>query len=173
MSSEPKSPSGLLQGWDRRALKAVDAHYESARFYVRTNTAIGIPTVILAAVICTLAFATVGKTVALWVQMAIGFLALIQAVLAALHTWLRHSELAEKHRQAGARYAAIRRYIEQLRTFGATVTSEMVTQIRESLDTVAREAPSIPPRIWHRTQLAYKGHGTADGKVLSPDQKVT
>jgi len=24
----------------------------------------------------------------------------------------------------------------------------------------------VPPKVWRLTQLAYKGHGTADGKML-------
>ena len=171
MGNEPKSITELLQGWDRRALKGIDAHYETARHCVRMNSMIGLPTVALAATICALTFATIGKPTPLWVQMSIGFLALIQAVLAALHTWLRYAEFAEKHRQAGARYASIRRHIEQLLAFGPAIPSEMVSGIRESLDTIAREAPSIPARIWRRVQIAFKGHGTVGGTVLSPDAK--
>lgn len=41
-------------------------------------------------------------------------LGLAQTVLAALHTWLRPAELSERHRQAGGRYACVRRRIEQV-----------------------------------------------------------
>ena len=167
-NDETKNPTQLLVSWDRRALKALDAHYETARLYARMNSTIGIPTVILAAAISGLAFATVGSAVPLWVQLCIGFLALIQTVLASLHTWLRHSEVAEKHRQAGSRYAAIRRHIEELLSYD-NINQNQAAGIRQSLDTVSREAPSLPARIWRRTQMAYKGHGTAAGKILSPE----
>ena len=171
-NDETKTPSQLLTFWDRRALRALDAHYETARSYARMNSAIGIPTVILAATISALAFATVGSAVSLWVQLCIGFLALIQTILAALHTWLRHSEVAEKHRQAGSRYAAIRRHIEQLLSYNE-INQDQTSMIRESLDTVSREAPSLPAKIWRRTQIAYKGHGTADGKILNPEKETS
>jgi hypothetical protein len=165
-----KTTPEIMKSWDRRALKALDAHYESGRYYARMNSLIGIPTVVLAAAISALAFATVANGAPLWVQLLIGFLGLIQTVLASLHTWLRHSELAEKHRQAGARYAAIRRHIEQLSTGTETPGDRAVSAVRESIDAISREAPSIPAKIWLMTQTAYGGHGTAAGVVLSPEK---
>lgn len=172
MAKPPTTAEELLQGWDRRAQKAIDAHYESGRRFARRNAQLGIPSVVLAAAIATLAFATVGRTVSIGIQITIGFLASIQVVLSSLHTWLRHAELAEKHRQAGARYAAIRRHIEQVRVLGATDPTTLaaaITDIRDGIDDLGRESPSIPADIWSRTQQAFKGHGTADGKILSPD----
>ncbi len=165
-----KTTLEIMKSWDRRALKALDAHYESGRYYARMNSLIGIPTVALAAAISALAFATVANGAPLWVQLLIGFLGLIQTVLAALHTWLRHSELAEKHRQAGARYAAIRRHIEQISASTETPGEPAVSELRESLDAISREAPSIPAKIWLTTQKAYGGHGTAAGVVLAPEK---
>lgn len=166
MANKVKTPIEVLKAWDRRALKGVDAHYESSRLFVKVNTLIGVPTIILAAAVSALAFATVGKASPLWIQMTIGFFGLLQAILAALHTWLRHTEVAEKHRQAGARYAAIRRRIEEIVAFPELIQPSHLQEIRSSLDVIAREAPSVPPKVWRLTQLAYNGHGTADGKML-------
>ena len=172
MAKPPTTIDELLQGWDRRALKAVDAHYESGRRFAHRNAQLGIPSIVLAAVIATLAFATVGRSVPIWIQITIGLLASIQFVVSSLHTWLRHSELAEKHRQAGARYAAIRRHIEEVRILGAADSATQaaaIAEIRAGLDALGREAPRIPADIWRCTQQAYKGHGTAGGKILSPE----
>jgi len=170
MAKEATTPIELLQNWDHRALKALDAHYESARRYWRINKRIGIPTVVLATIIIGLAFSTVGRVMPLWVQMSIGFLSVAQAVLAALHTWLRYSEIADKHRLAGARYAAVRRKIEQVRVIDSEAMDQAtaITEIRNELDALGREAPSIPPKIWKLTQVAYRGHGTANGTILAP-----
>ena len=172
MAKQPTTTEELLRGWDRRALKAVDAHYESGRRFAYRNAQLGIPSIILAAIIATFAFANVGRSVPVYFQITIGSLAAIQFVIASLHTWLRHSELTEKHRQAAARYAAIRRHIEQVLVLGAddpATQAAAVTEIRGGIDALGREAPCIPADIWSRTQQAYNGHGTADGKILSPE----
>jgi hypothetical protein len=161
------TPQEVLESWDRRALKSIDAHYESGRYYARMNRVIGTPTVALAAAISALAFATAANGSPKWVQLLIGFLGLIQAVLASLHMWLRHAEVAESHRQAGARYAAIRRHIEQLSSTCEPPSAKAMDSIRESQDAIARQAPSISAAIWRRTQDAYGGHGTAGGRVLA------
>ena len=106
------------------------------------------------------------------IQITIGFLASVQFVFSSLHTWLRHAEIAEKHRQAGARYAAIRRHIEEVLILAATspaTQAAAITEIRNGIDALGREAPTIPADIWSRTQQAYKGHGTAGGNILTPE----
>jgi len=160
----------MLNSWERRVLKCVDAHYESERIFKRFNFLIGIPTIILAAIISAVSFYYIGKTVLLWVQMTVGFLGLFQFVLSALHTWLGYSELAIRHHKAGSDYAALRRRIEQLKNLPAYITEDSITEVRESIDKLSKEAPTIPGRVWKKTQIAFRGHGTADGDVLIPDQ---
>ena len=163
---KPNSTEELLSKWERRVLKAIDAHYESSRHYSGWNSKLGVPSVILSIVVCGLAFSTVAGPTPLLVQMTIGFLAIIQTVLASLHTWRRDSETSDKHRMAAAQYASIRRQIEQLRNSDVPASEQVLSEIRAQLDTLGTGAPTVPPAIWERTQVAYGGSGTAAGKVL-------
>lgn len=162
----PESIQELLIIWDRRVLKAADAHYECARHFSGWNVRLGVPTVILAAIVCGLAFATVAGSMSFWVQTTIGFLAVIQTVLSSLHTWRRDSEVSEKHRLAAAQYAAIRRHIEQLRVSGGVPSEAALSEVRTQIDSLSSSAPTIPPLIWKRTQFAFGGYGTAGGAIL-------
>jgi hypothetical protein len=85
------------------------------------------------------------------------------------HMWLRHAEASERHRQAAARYAAIRRHIEQLPSTFEPTNAKVVYSILESIGANVRKAPSTPAAVWRRTQDAYGGHGTAGGRILSPE----
>ena len=161
----------MLNAWERRTLKALDAHYDSERIFRRSNSLIGIPSVASGVVISALSFYFIGKQVSIWAQLTVGFLGLIQVVLATLHTWLRHNELADKHHMAGNNYAAIRRHIEQLITQPTKITEDSVSEIRKRIDELSKEAPTIPGRVWRKTQIAYRGHGTADGRILPTDER--
>lgn len=163
---KPISKEDILPKWERRVLKAIDAHYESARHFAAWNVKLGVPSVILSIIVCGLAFSTVAGPTPLRVQVTIGILAIIQTVLASLHTWRRDSETSDKHRLAAAQYASIRRQIEQVRNSELPASEQVLSDIRTQLDTLGTGSPSIPPPIWKRTQIAYSGNGTAGGKIL-------
>ena len=64
-----------------------------------------------------------------WLQISVGLLSVASAVLGALQTFLRYSELAEKHRVAGTHYANLRHRIELL----AAMPLEHKDKLREAL----------------------------------------
>ena len=127
------------------------------------------PASILAAVIATIAFAFIGSSRE-WISVLIGVLGTIQLVLSALHTWFRHAEIAEKHRQAGARYSAIRRQIEQTRAFGEAgggIQPSIVNEIRNEIDTLSTESPNVPADIWQRAAKAHHSEVKAGSELLA------
>jgi hypothetical protein len=38
----------------------------------------------------------------------------------------------------------------------------------DELDRISKSVPEPDGKIWTKTQEAYGGHGTVDGKILSP-----
>lgn len=75
------------------------------------------------------------------------------AVSAALQTFLRYAERAEKHRAAGARYGAVRRRLEAIFAGDADARDgHYLTAIRDELDRLAEDSPNVPPRVFYRTQ---------------------
>lgn len=156
----------LLSSWKRRTLKGIDSHYASERYYKKINKMFGIPTIILAVIITSVSFVFIGKEIPLWGQLVVGFASLFQVVLASLHTWLKYSETAQNHHEAGSDYASARRQIELLETDLDNVTREQLNDIAKQLADISKRSPVAPGRIWKLTQEAYGGHGTADGEIL-------
>ncbi|WP_414896029.1 SLATT domain-containing protein [Pseudomonas chlororaphis] len=64
-----------------------------------------------------------------WWQLGVGAMSVLAAVMTALQTTLRYQELAEKHREAGARYNALGREIELLLSY-SDLDLNVVSEIR-------------------------------------------
>lgn len=91
------------------------------------------------------------------VRITIGIISVAAAVLASLQTFLRLSERAEKHRAVAARVGSIRREIEQLLATEATQTTlaqDRLDRLREQINKLAEDAPSVSDRIWERAKRA-------------------
>src|SRR5919197_2648456 len=107
----------LLKDWRQRMAAASEAHYKLASGLRRKNLMLGIPVVICSSVVGTSLFATLTDPKAAippTFKIAIGSISLVAAILAALQTFLRFGERAEKHVVAADWYAAVRRDIDQL-----------------------------------------------------------
>ena len=76
-----------------------------------------------------------------------GLCSVLAALLAGLQTFLGYSERSEKHRMAGARYGALRREMDVLRTSPDLVDSNMLDSIRAKMDALALESPLVSNRI--------------------------
>ena len=152
----------LLSSWKRRALKGIDSHYASERYYKKLNKMFGIPTIILATIITSISFVFIGKEVPLWGQLVVGIGSIFQVVLTSLHTWLKYSETAQIHHDAGSDYASVRRKIELLEADLDNVTKEQLDNIANQLSEISKKSPVAPGGIWRLTKEAYEGHGTAD-----------
>ncbi|MBX7134799.1 MAG: SLATT domain-containing protein [Fimbriimonadaceae bacterium] len=141
----------LLKIWNRRAVIALDAHYDGARYYGRRNNLVGIPATIFATIVGSSVFATLEKEIRLEFQIAVGVLSIAAAILTALQTFWAYSEKAEKHRLTGARYGAIARELEHLLALPSdtrTANPETLTVLRRRLDGISEEAPRLPEKLW-------------------------
>jgi hypothetical protein len=113
--AEANQKQTLLKQWWYRANINQQAHYLAGLRFAWLNRFLGIPTVILTAIVGTAVFAslTEGQVSPEW-QIAAGLLSILATVLAALQTFLGYSERAANHRRASAEFGAIRREIEQV-----------------------------------------------------------
>jgi len=145
-----ESLKSLIYEWGRRNLVALEAHYDAARFFSRRNYWIGIPAIIFAAIVGTSVFATLEREVDIYIKLIVGMISIIAAVLSALQTFLKYSDRADRHRRTGARYAAIKREIEQLLTWSEEdlrESSKSIDTLRMQIDELSIEAPEVPERI--------------------------
>ncbi|MBC3239530.1 DUF4231 domain-containing protein [Pseudomonas lurida] len=136
----------ILDEWYERTSIVAVGHYRAALRYSRQHFWITMPTVALSAVVGTAVFATLQQQPSFWLQFSVGSMSVIAAILTALQSTLRYQELAEKHRSAGAKYNAIGREIELLRTY-PEISTEKVEGLRIRIDTLAFESPHIPQAV--------------------------
>lgn len=146
----------LLRDWRKRLAAASEAHYRLASGLRRKNLWLGIPTVICSAVVGTSLFSTLeGPDVQVKLspkfRAAIGAMSLFAAVLAALQTFLRFGERAEKHVVAGDWYAAIRRDVDQLLALPHEARGrpkDCFDRVRKEMAKVGQQSPEIGDRLW-------------------------
>ena len=151
----------LLIEWHRRASTNKDAHYDAGKYFARLNQLLGIPVIVLSAIVGTSVFATLAQQVDLWIKIIIGVVNFSVAILGGLQTFFGYAERVEKHRLAGANYGAIARELEQVITTGKIEDeTEFLNKLRERMDTLSSESPEIPHEIWRRPDEWHKNNDT-------------
>jgi hypothetical protein len=91
-------------------------------------------------------------------RFAIGSISVAAAILAALQTFLRFGERAEKHVVAADWYAAVRRDIDQLLALSAKDRGTPKTcfdRIRKQMSKVGQHSPEIGDRLWKDMATRY------------------
>src|SRR6266481_6908548 len=108
----------LLRHWRFRVHRVQRGHYIAGRRYDRMHLVLGVPAVGLSAVVGTAIFSSLSAANpdVRW-TIVVGLLSIASVVLTALQTFLRYSELAERHKIAGARFADLKHRIELVAVF--------------------------------------------------------
>lgn len=132
----------LIEEWYKRVSVTQVAHYLSADHFGKRKYILGIPAIILATFAGTSVFATLSDQPNIYLQIAVGIASVAAAVLASLQTFMGYSEKAEKHRLAGAKYGALGRHLEIMRTQLDSIENEELIKVREKLDALAVESPN-------------------------------
>ena len=146
----------LLRHWRFRVHRVQTGHYEAGRRYDRLHLLLGIPAIIISAIVGTAVFASLAtdkhNPV---VTILVGLLSVAAAVLASLQTFLKYSELAERHKLAGARFADLKHKIELIAVFQPADVDALKSQLAEvegRWETVREESPNIPAKVWKRIE---------------------
>ncbi len=146
----------LLRTWARRARESQIAHYKSANRHRTKDRWLGVPAIILSTVVGTSVFATLQKEVGQDWRITLAMLSILAAVLMTLHTSLAYSGSSERHRLAGARYASVRRQIEETLASPSESRGDLakvLDSIRSTMDKLAEESPALPPGLWDEGTL--------------------
>jgi hypothetical protein len=153
----------LVTDWFRRVRESQKVNYEYGSILVRRNFYLGIPAVILSTIVGTAVFTSLSETATKpAVKIVVGLLSLVSAVLATLQTFLNLSDRAAKHKYAGARYGAIRRRLELLKTMPPTTSDDLqkeLASIKNEMDEIAAESPSVPSAMKDRIDKKLKSRG--------------
>lgn len=171
---DPENPEELVKGWVLHAAKARRKHEEAARRLDRLRYWIGVPAIVISAIVGASVIASLEAQFGVWVTIAVGLGAILASMLASLQTFLAHAERAEKHRAAGVEYkAAVRELEERLaerRPQGAMSCDDeelrhWVETMRQHLDALERKAPIVPEGIHQRVENKEFGHFKFEGKA--------
>jgi uncharacterized protein YdcH (DUF465 family) len=131
------------------------AHYIAWEKAARRNRWLGIPVVITSTIVGTAIFWSIQQEPALGWKILAGILSLLSATLAALQTTLKYSELAEKHKLAGAKYSKMRRRLDMFLLKIAFKKEEYRQDALQELEDInnefaqlAEDSPSLPDDIY-------------------------
>jgi hypothetical protein len=131
------------------------AHFLAWERYSRWNRFLGIPVVIMTALVGTAIFGTLQENPALHWRILAGGISILATVLAALQTYLNFAEQAEKHREAGGNYAEVRRKFNllaiEMSQKGTDFNDEAITILKEivaTLDEISKKSPAITDAIY-------------------------
>jgi hypothetical protein len=145
-----KTQADLLTEWYRRVAVTQYAHYLSADHFGARKYWLGVPAILLSTLVGTSVFATIEKQPDLWIRVAVGLASVAAALFASLQTFMGYAERAEKHRISGARYGALGRELEQMRSSGVEYAPETISDLRKRIDDLALEAPNNPLKIYRQ-----------------------
>ena len=141
----------LLKSWRQELDVMVRTHYEMSTRIRFLNYILGVPMILFAVVVAAYVFATINQESHFWLQLGMGLMAILAAILGALQTFLKYSEQAENHRNASARYQALLNGMDQSLAFPPQKEQELsdwCDKLRDRWDELNLEAPSVPRKLW-------------------------
>ena len=163
-----------LTNWHRRARDVQLSCYNSATWFDFWHFMIGAPLIVLTSAAATSYYKALVTQHRTFLGVPTEILGLLLPILAALQTFLKYGQRAEKFRTTAAKYGSIRREMEQGSSllFGNKQEAEkLMNSLRKELDTLAREAPEAPSIVWEWTQLIL-GLKKGKGSPLFPNTSV-
>lgn len=135
-------------------------HFECAKIYARRNLWFGVPTIIFSSAIGTTVIGSLEHSDDSYIRLLVGFMGIAAAVLASLQTFLNFSGRAEQHKAAAVKYGTLRREIEECLVScspDCPCPSDFCTNIRKRWDSVDMQSPTIPEKIFSKTEKTIKG----------------
>ena len=162
----------LMMDWFRRVRESQRAHYVCGTRYGNFNRLLGIPTIVLSAIVGTTVFSMLNQTASTRMKVMLGGLSVAAAVLASLQTFMSFGALADRHRLTASKCGAIRRKLEMLKTFPPGDEVELrrrFEEIEKDLDDLTEHAPHVPSRLRAsiNAELRRKEDRTVFGTGLS------
>jgi hypothetical protein len=136
--------SDLIAIWKPRVEVAQETHHAEAVKLTRWHYAIGVPTTLLTAVAgATLLAETDDPTI----QIVVGVVGLLAALLVGIQTFYSHAKRAEVHRSTSARLASIRNRLEIAQHYppeDEAAEEEFMINIQKELEELGEVMPVIP-----------------------------
>lgn len=149
----------LVETYCKTSILNRAAHYRAAKDATVKHYWLGIPSILISTAIGTSIFATLNNNPAEGFKMIVGSVSFLSAVLSSLQTFFKFSEVAEKHRVAGAAYGDIKRKLDILKLEYSIKDHpsqedalKELKRVSEKLGELAKESPNIPDRAFKQAK---------------------
>jgi len=161
----------LLHNWYRRIRIAQAGHYDDAGRLKRLHLLLGIPVVILSAIVGTGVFASLAEeNPSITLRIVLGITSILAAALASLQTFLNYAEQSARHLDAATKLSSLKKEIEAnlvLIPPDSEALDEFIKTVHMKWDTVTTEAPLL-------SEKAFSGNfkkmgGDKAFPVMNPD----
>jgi hypothetical protein len=152
----------LCKQYRVRAHRMARAQFLASKRTQRMHNWIGIPVVVLSAIVGTSIFATISSSPTLGWVITVGLISVLATTLAALQTFFGFGTRAQQHKVAGAKYSSIMRALDllelRLRVGGISPEDALAQLIDISgrLDETDQESPDVPDRTYNRARDEQK-----------------
>lgn len=161
----------LLEDWHDRADLATKAFNRSANRCSRWHVILGLIVAALSAVVGTTTFSQLDRSGATSaeVQILLGVLSVTAVVLVGIQTFAGLPDRAVAYRDAGRRFASVRRKIQEILTAaaeGTTLDQPQIESIRAQMDEASSLSPNAPHVIWERMQRRQQGNLTRSERLI-------
>lgn len=147
------------RNYRRKCMINARAHFLLWEYNSKWNKRLGIPVVVLTTIVGSTLFASKALEKYYWLELLLGILSLIAAILSALSITLRFSDEAEKYKSAGLRYRSMVRQFDffilkynngQHQSYKLNEVHQDFEDLITKLDDLAAESPSIKDRMYFR-----------------------
>jgi hypothetical protein len=140
----------MLKDWLTGIRILTIGHYKAAKKFEEHHRYLGMPVIILSAVVGTAIFASIEGNPHWLVQGFVGLLSLSAAILSSLQTFLGYAQLAEKHKAAAVRYSQLRRELDAFCSYPPPREEHkaFIADFRMRWDMLEEEAPTIPHKVY-------------------------
>jgi hypothetical protein len=154
-ASEKDALLKLLASWGADAKARHDAHRNANIRLRRWHFLLGVPALVLSALVAIVVFATTQRALPVEAMMVIGAVGVCAAVLTACQTFLRCSDRAEQHRQVSAEYEGIANRCELLCAMYQSIPADddrmnglrdACTAAQETMASLASRRPEVSER---------------------------
>jgi hypothetical protein len=157
--AEPGTATELLRFWLLHAHKGRDRHDLAARRFAGRRRWLGVSAIVLAVVVGSSVFTSVGQQPSVWMQVTTGLLSILASLLAALQTFLDYEGRSQRHQLAASKYKAIIRELEEALSTPdqqIAVDRQWLDSLRNRLDTVESDMPVVDPGIYDDVERTYR-----------------
>lgn len=164
----------VVNGYKATCSLRIEAHNEKADKYHKKNLYLGVPAAVIAAVVGSSIFATLSAEKNIYLMVMTGSLSILAAILSALQTFLKYSEMAQVHKAAEDGYVSLRRRIEFFMLKLSASRPPLLSDAQKELQDIVNELNRLgksSPIVSHKSIIsavnAAEEHGSAINRASS------